>query len=492
MYPARVSRQPAASGLSGHQPVRYAVKIPALAALVLVLASSLAAAGEPPVTITIDGGKKRQVIAGFGGTVGWIYPTKEKLPEVADLLFKDLGASILRISALTRNGDPSDEGSPEPENDNADPRKIDWQRFDFEACEAEQAAVARAAAERGLKTIVAASWSPPGWMKENKSRKWGGALKPGMEAELGELWTAYLVWMKKQGVEVSAIAIQNEPEVRWSYPTAEFTPEALDKTARAVAARIRAEKGAPAVKLLGPEVSQLGRTKPYLEAMSKETLAETGAVSVHAYSLSVDYHDIDAYRKLWREARPMFAKLRKPLWLTELSNSPGAFSGKDAGSWAEALAWARHMHLALVEGECSAVLFWGLYFDKKGEALLYAERNKAEKYEITPKFHTSKNFYKFIRPGAVRVESSPAEGSLETCAFWHPERRELVCVVINPGGERRLGTFDLKGLEGRPKRTGMHRTSRDEKCVELDAAFEMIDGKFAFNAESVTTVVFSY
>ena len=55
---------------------------------------------------------------------------------------------------------------------------------------------------------------------------------------------------------------------------------------------------------------------------------------------------------------------------------------------ASALAWARHVHLALVEGECSAVLFWGLYFDKKGEALLYAEKSKAGKYEITPKFYT--------------------------------------------------------------------------------------------------------
>jgi glucuronoarabinoxylan endo-1,4-beta-xylanase len=471
----------------------------------LTAAPPAAPAGEPfggaqgrepverqAVTITIDGNKKRQTIAGFGGTVGWIYPPKEKLPEVADLLFKDLGVSILRLSALTKNGDPTDEGSPEPENDNADPKVIDWKRFDFEGCEAEQVAMARAAVERGLKTVVAASWSPPGWMKENKSRRWGGALRPGMEIELGELWAAYLVWMKKQGVEVSAVAIQNEPEVRWSYPTADFTPESLDKTARAVAARIRAEKGAPPVKLLYPEVSQLGRTKPYLEAASRGTLAETGAVSVHAYNLSVDYYDLDSYRKLWREARPMFAKLGKPLWLTEFSNSTGAFSGKEQGSWAEALAWARHMHLALVEGECSAVLFWGLYFDKKGEALIYAEKNKAENYEITPKFYTSKHFYKFIRPGAVRLECSPTEGILEASAFWHPERKELVCVIINHGNERRLGNFAWRGLPGKPARVGLHRTSEKEKGVELDAAFEMVDGKFAFNAQSVTTVVFSY
>ncbi len=471
-----------------------------LAFLWLPLAAAPSAAGEPvegpaerrPVTIVVDGGRPRQVIAGFGGAVGWIYPKAEKLPEVADLLFKDLGASILRVSALTRNGDASDEGSPEPENDNADPARIDWKRFHFEACEAEQAAIARAAAERGVRAIVAASWSPPGWMKANNSRKWGGKLKPGMERELGELWAAYLVWMRKQGVEISAIAIQNEPEVRYSYPTAEFPPEELDRAARAVVERIGAEKDAPRVKLLYPETSQLGRTKPYLGAMSRETLAASGAISVHAYDLSVDYYDIDAYRRMWREARPMLLAHRKPVWLTELSNSTGAFSGKNQGSWEEAMAWARHLHLALVEGECSAVLHWGLYFDKKGEALLYAEKNKAEKYEITPKFYTSKNFYRFIRPGAVHLESSPTEGAVEVSAFWHRKEKRLVCVVVNHGGERQLGAFELKGLEGEPKSVEMHRTSREEKCVKLDPAKEREGESYAFPPGSVTTLVFDY
>jgi len=188
----------------------------------------------------------------------------------------------------------------------------------------------------------------------------------------------------------------------------------------------------------------------------------------------------------------MFAKLKKPLWLTELSNSTGAFSGKGQGSWEEALAWARHLHLALVEGECSAALFWGLYFDKKGEALVYAERNGADKYEITPKFYTSKNFYKFVRPGAVRVASSPTEGCLEASAFWHAERKELVCVVINNGDARRLGTVAIRGLAGHPAKVELHRTSKEEKCVKLDPVKEREGGHLIFPAQSVTTVVFSY
>jgi glucuronoarabinoxylan endo-1,4-beta-xylanase len=182
----------------------------------------------------------------------------------------------------------------------------------------------------------------------------------------------------------------------------------------------------------------------------------------------------------------------KPLWMTEFSNYSGAFSGRRAGTWEEALAWARHMHLALVEGECSAVLFWGLYFDKKGEALVYAKENKAEKYEITPKFYTSKNYFRFVRPGAVRVACSPSEGRLECSAFWHDERRELVVVVINPGKAEHHAALSVKGLAA-PDRVEMHRTSAAEKCLKLDPERERSgDSGLRFPAESVTTLVFGY
>ena len=462
-----------------------------LIALAVALAAAWPCRAGEALTIEVDVGQKRQTVAGFGGTVGWIYPARGKLEEVADLLFTDLGASILRLAALSRNGDASDELSPEPRNDNGDASRIDWKGFEFEPCEREQALLARAAVRRGVRTVVAASWSPPGWMKSSGSRKWGGELRAGMEDELGELWSAYLLWMKREGgVAVSALSVQNEPEVPRPYPTGEFSPEGLDRAARALLRRARGEKLEP--RLLYPEVSQLGRLERYLQAASRETLEATGAVSVHAYDLSVDYFEVERYRPVWRRAREAVARTGKPLWMTEFSNYSGAFSGRRAGSWEEALAWARHVHLALVEGECAAVLFWGLYFDKKGEALVYAEKSGAERYEVTPKFHTSKNYFRFIRPGAVRVACSPSEGALECSAFWHAERRELAVVAINPGGAERQAALSVKGLAA-PGRVELHRSSAGEKCLKLDPERERCgDAALRFPGESVTTLVFGY
>jgi O-glycosyl hydrolase len=458
--------------------------------LLLALLAGAARAGET-VLVRIDVGGRRQTVAGFGGTVGWIYPREEQLEKVADLLFTDLGVSILRLSALSKNGDETDEGSPEHVNDDREASRITWRGFDFAACEDQQARIAAAAARRGVRAFVAASWSPPGWMKTNGKRTNGGSLLPGMESELAELWTAYLLWMRRErGVTVSALSLQNEPEVPRSYPTALFSPRELDRSARALLARAAREKLSP--RLLYPEVSQLGRLEEYLEAASRETLAATGAISVHGYSLAVDYYDLEAYRRMWTDVRKLVAPYRKPLWMTEFSNYSGAFSGRKQGTWEEALAWARHVHLALVEGECSAVFFWGLYFDKKGEALIYAEKDGAEKYEVTPKFYTAKNYFRFVRPGAVRVACSPAKGSLECSAFWHPAERTLTAVIVNPGDAEVLVSFRVEGLRA-PKWTSMHRSSRGEDCLALDPERERVDrSRLRFPAGSVTTMVFGY
>ncbi len=451
--------------------------------------SSLPIAAET-VRIEINPGKKSQGIDGFGGTIGWIYPPKEQRQKVADLLFKDLGVSILRLSALSRNNDTDDEGSPEQVNDNDTAARINWEGFDFPACEGQQLALALLAAKHGVKDFVAASWSPPGWMKTNNSRCNGGHLQEGMNAEFAELWSAYLLWMKRGKISVKALSLQNEPAVPRFYPTAEFSPEELNKLAEAVLSRTRKE-GYKA-KLLYPEVSQLERMQRYLQAASLATLAGVRALSLHAYDLSVDYYDIGAYRQKWRQVRKVVAPYNKTLWMTEFSNYSGALSGRNPGSWPEALAWARHLHLALVEGRCSAVLFWGLYFDKKGEALIYARDSRATKFEITPKFYTSKNFFRFIRPGAVRVECSAGNSPLEVSAFWHQQRREYVAVLINPGRRQRQASLVIKG-QLQPVSLDIYRTSKEEKCSKLPpGAKKKIGNRYllSFPAESVTTLVF--
>ena len=102
------------------------------------------------------------------------------------------------------------------------------------------------------------------------------------------------------------------------------------------------------------------------------------------------------------------------------------------GSYEEALVWAQKMHSALVDGDCEVVCYWSLFFDKKGEALIYCPKSEARNYEITPKYYTSMNFFRFIRPGMIRCSACLFLCSYDFVwlqtnqRFWNPEVNEIL------------------------------------------------------------------
>lgn len=443
-------------------------RVAALAALLLAAVAALVGRPAAPGrggsgAWTFDARDTRQEIAGFGGTIGWIYPDASIRERVADLLFTDLGASILRVRAICRNDDPGDEGSLEPANDDADPLHVRWEAFDFRGCEEEQALLAGAAARRGVRAFVAAAWSPPGWMKESGSRKMGGGLKPGMEEEFAELWAAYLLGMRdRYGIEFTHLTILNEPDVvPRPYATCHVEPEALGRLAEAVARRLDRE-GLPAA-LLGPDVSYASSFARYVPAFLRGGAAarRAPALSTHLYSLEGrGFYDLAGARGAWGEIAAAAGAAGRPLWMTEYANYSGDWSGEDPGSGREALAWAHHVHLALTDGGCSAVLHWGLFFDKREESLLYAARSHAASFEITPKYHTAKAWFRHVRPGMVRVEGRRPRGApaeVLPTAFVGPEGLDWTVVAVNLAPEPRPFAFVLRPRPGRPPPRALRR-----------------------------------
>lgn len=443
--------------------------------LALVLVSS-AAAGESP-RAKIDWDEPHQTIVGFGGTMGWIHPHPEKREEVYDLLFRELGASFLRIQAL--GGEDGDESTPEPENDNADPNAFDWEKFDFKQTERRAADAIRAARARGVKTVLPVAWSPPGWMKTTGRRAGGGTLKEENIAEYAELWTAYVLAMKRDfGVEIDALTIQNEPDLTYYYPTCRFDAELLAKTMAAVRARLEREK--LPVRVLGPDTCRIYNLKAYLEAMEREKASPGTPALTHLYDLTIPFEQVDRDPPRWKEARELAAGFKRPLWLVEtanyLSNAPPA-------TFDEALLWAQKMHWALVAGDCEVVCYWQLFFDKKGEALVYCKKSEEKEYEITPKFYTSMNFFKFVRPGMRRCGTTSAAGVLLS-AFRTDESdgRARVLVAVNPAYEDREITL--------PKQSGAWARYTTTEKMHCAREADLRDfAKLECPARSVTTLV---
>ena len=79
------------------------------------------------------------------------------------------------------------------------------------------------AIQPGIK-ILASSWTPPVWMKDNGSFK-GGSLKPEFYDVYARYWVRYLQGMQAAGIHIDALTPQNEPENSNNTPSLLMTAE---------------------------------------------------------------------------------------------------------------------------------------------------------------------------------------------------------------------------------------------------------------------------
>lgn len=72
--------------------------------------------------------------------------------------------------------------------------------------------------------IIATPWSPPTWMKDNKSSK-GGSLLPQYYSVYAQYFVKYIQAMKSNGIDITAITPQNEPLHPGNNPSMSMTAE---------------------------------------------------------------------------------------------------------------------------------------------------------------------------------------------------------------------------------------------------------------------------
>jgi len=453
----------------------------ALVALTASLMTAGASAADP-VRVNIQWGRSHQTIVGFGGTMGWIHPGERIREEVYDLLFTKLGVSFLRIRAL--GGEGGDELSIEPKNDNNDPNVFNWPAFPLYITEAKNARTILAALKRGVKHVMPVTWSPPGWMKESGKRAGGGTLKEENLDELAEAWAAYVLGMKREfDIDIRMLSIQNEPELSYYYPTCTYEPGLYARAVKAVQRRF--DRMGARVSVLGPDVCRLYNLERYRDKMLLQGYAERGRgiwpkpFLVHHYDLSVGYHEVDKDAHVWRKARELARGTGQPLWLMETANYL-SYEVRQ-GSYLEALIWARKIHHALVDGDCEVVCYWALFFDKVGESLVYCREDGLNSYQISHKYYTSMNYYKFVRPGMVRKGAFSADDDLFVSAFENERDAARVVVVVNWSHAPKRVTFGTR-VDATYER---HETTKERDCERV--AFD--PANLELPARSVTTFV---
>ncbi len=392
-------------------------------------------AQQSPVRVTVNPAHTHQTIEGFGSCIIDFTDSPAFYADSAwhDTIVNDLGMSILRMSIPQEL---------EAINDDNDPDHFEWENFAMHFMECRMR-FAQALKKRGVTRFIAATWSPPAFTKTHRATVQGGHLRADMYAEYAENMAAFIIAAKQNyGIDIGSISIQNELLFIEPYKSCLYNPQQVREAVRALMRKFKREGITTQIHLpedmmsSGRMLTNIGPTMA-----DPETRHFPGHFATHR-------QDELAGVTKWHEATKQYGR---QTWMTETS-------GHDQ-TWAGALKMAGDMHDYLVGGNMSAWLYWQIAEPHSVFALMDSTRT-------SPKYFAAKHFYRYIRPGAVRVESTSTNPDVLSSAFRHDVDGTLTTVLINRSDAPQTVQVTIDG-ENQPKMYQILRSTETEGCAPL-------------------------
>lgn len=451
-------------------------KILACALLIIIVSPAFSQ------TVTVSDGVQYQTIEGFGGfgakKVWW-----ESGPwhdaGYLNTTVDDLGVTFFRTQ-IYWDGELS--------NDNADPMVINPAGFNFgpSSDNGKQFPFIKDLHAKGAK-LIATVWTPPVWMKlldepdrvpDECYNCWqcpvgapgremcGGRLNPDLYEEFAEYLVAYVKKLKEEtDVDLYGISIQNEPFFANPFESNVVMPEEYGDLLKVVGQRFKNE--GLNTKFFGPEHMaewSWGWQEKYVD----ETLGDPEVkplldiYAVHGYvdGVAADYGSAEGWTSLHENITVAHGK---PLWMTETSDFDK--QGFDLG-----MSMAKSLYLALKFGHISAWVYWSM-----NEQMVV--NNK-----LTPLGYSFKQYYRFVRPGTVRIEAESDDTGVLTVAFKHPQTDDVTIILINHTNLDKSVQVNTGFEHGD---LSLYRTSATESCVDLGL---ITSETVALPAQSISTL----
>lgn len=267
--------------------------------------------------------------------------------------------------------------------------------------------------------FFAAPWTPPPWMKTN-GRFGGGSLRPECYPYFAEYLARFVEAYRQEGIEIHALTIQNEPE---------FGPEAYPSclwTARQQRDFIRDHLG-PVFEARGIRTLIWGYDHNFNHPEFPATILRDPAAARYVEGSAFHLY----------EGRPSaMSKLHRQFPAKSLYFTEGSVYGAKGG--VEIIEFFRH--------GARSYNAWVTLIDHHGQpnvsgfhdcdpTIVVLNRDTLQT-EYRADYYLYGQFMRFIRPGAVRVESTgPGSRTFAHAAFLDPDGRRVL-VVANARGKQ--------------------------------------------------------
>lgn len=383
-------------------------------------------------TIVIDTSKSFQGIDGFGYTLtggSALHINKMSDPARKELLQElfgtgenDLGVSYLRISIGASDLDEAPFSYNDLEEGETDEA---LEKFSLANDTLNLIPVLKEILEisPGIK-ILGSPWSPPVWMKDNKSTI-GGSLKKEYYPVYANYFKKYIEAMKNQGITIDAITVQNEPLHPGNNPSLLMLAEEQKAFIKDHLGPVF-EKNGISTKIILYDHNADRPDYPISILDDPEAAKYIDGSAFHLYG-----GEIDALSKV-HEAHP-----DKNIYFTEQwVGAPGDFSKE--------MSWhTENLIIGATRNWSRNVLEWNLAADENQEPYtdggcdrcLGAITLSGDKVIRNPAYYIIGHASKFVRPGSVRIASNEPE-NLPNVAFKTPEGK-IVLILQNKSEEKK-------------------------------------------------------
>lgn len=315
--------------------------------------------------------------------------------------------------------------------------------------------------------IIGTVWSPPAWMKYNNCRvgtdgNWNRFIASDFQSpdtdptgswsipangvpnsnarpldrkeEYAEFLTTYCKIMKSvTGVDMYAIGIGNEPAFAQTFQSCVWSPAQMAKGIQSVGRRFKKE-GVNTKIMWSEDIGDIQRYNKYKnEVIDNDSIREFGHITAtHAYNSNGTKASSNS-ATTWNSMYQISNKRgNRPFWMTETS---GYGIGIRGGSKLNDA-----MYIALKYGKINAWVWWTLS-ETQGFEQEYAliERTGNNNYILGKRYYVSKQYYKYIRPGAISIGCDPLQndGSVDlesnvlALGFQHNQKNTLTLVISN-------------------------------------------------------------
>ena len=297
--------------------------------------------------------------------------------------------------------------------------------------------IKRALATAGGKmTLYVSPWSPPAFMKSNKSLLKGGSLLPEYFQPWANYYSKFIKAYEKEGIPIWGLTLQNEPMAVQTWESCIYTAE---------------EERDFLKNYLGPTLAKegLGDKKIIVWDHNRDLMNQRADIifsdpEASKYAWGMGFH----WYETWAGGKPMFVNVEKVQESYPSKNlifTEGCVEKFDAEKyqlWENGVRYGTSMIHDFNNGTVGWT-DWNILLDEKGGpnhvgnfcfAPIHGNTNTGE-IIYTPSYYYIGHFSKFIRPNAKRVSTVVSRDSLLSTSFINSNGK-MVTVVMNQSNEK--------------------------------------------------------